>query len=155
MNPPDKKKRKLLPQVHEQGHRDGARGIVDCPYPEGSSDADTWRENLDRVAAFRGRGLDPNGHPAPPPHLCLRDAPQFVCNCCVSCAEKCRAEEEKEKDDKPQETPPIGRVLWAIIRIATALERHATAQGIFSSGASCPTCGALSATHPCQICGTP
>jgi len=52
---------------------------------------EAWLEAYDRVTAFRSRGLDPDGHQPPVPHVCVRDSTK-VCNCCETCAGICRSE---------------------------------------------------------------
>ncbi len=115
------------------GHRAAAQGYTDCPFPLGSADADAWYEATQRVEAFRTRGLDPDGHTAPPPHLCPRDT-KAVCNCCHMCTMGCRSEE-------PAQNLTVDRVMWAIVRIATALERR-DVRG-FSVGDPCSVCGSV------------
>jgi hypothetical protein len=132
------------------GHRAAAQaGDVACPFSPGSHDADAWHEAHQRANTFRARGLDPNGHDPPPPHLCPRNT-KFVCNCCHACTTECRTEE-------PAKSMTIDRVMWAVIRIAHALETS----GDRTAWPACKTCGSVSRPEmrigdprvQCLVCG--
>jgi len=76
----------------KQGHRAGAQGSTDpCPFPDGSDEAYVWTSARNAVNSFRAKGLDPNGHAPPPPHICPVN-PRHVCNCCHNCTAECRRE---------------------------------------------------------------
>ena len=118
--------KKLTPA--QLGHRAAAQGdeITDCPAGF-ERDTTQWIAAHERVEEFRAKGLDPNGHGAPPPHLCARNNGSTVyipkvCNCCSSCAQACRAEIGMVETPEPVAID-WPEVLGALPRIATALEQ--------------------------------
>lgn len=107
------------------GHRAAAQGFKTDPPAGLERDQQLWNIAFDRVEKHRQNGRDPNGHGAPPPHLCARNTGAseyvpFVCNCCASCAQECRAEVGMSTSVPGIDWPAV---LGALPRIATVLEK--------------------------------
>lgn len=136
--------------------RENAAAIVN-PYLDGVrlQDADwaiEFQAGVDEVLAHRAKGLDPEGHQPPRPHLCIGDVTK-VCNCCSRCEDKCRAEAAPLVPLVSLARAERGQ--WILARIAHALERLA-AGTTGDAQAECNNCGCLvvsvKSTH-CPVCG--
>ncbi len=73
-----------------RGHRDAAQGIPTNPFDFKTQphEHDAWVDAAAAVSANQKATRDPDGHPPPMPHLCVRDVTK-VCNCCTNCQAVC------------------------------------------------------------------
>ena len=82
----------------QRGRRDAAQGIDVNPFDFKTQpdEHDAWVDAATVVKANQARTRDPEGHPPPAPHLCIRDVTK-VCNCCSNCKSVCWMEGVMER----------------------------------------------------------
>ncbi len=139
----------------EEGRWAAAQGtsVEECPYIQ-SPARDEWFLGYSDAHSDTRNQRDAFGHhPHFPPRLCARDVTK-VCICCDACQRACRAVNAQEVGTQPI---PWERVLWALPRLATAVELMITRDTVIRI--ACPACGSTIGVEPkdrvpcCATCG--
>ncbi len=137
----------------EEGRWAAAQGtsVEDCPYIP-SPARDEWFVGYVKASESTRSQRDAFDHPPHfPPRLCARDVTK-VCICCDACQRACRAQTAHEIGAQPI---PWERVLWALPRLATAVELMITRDHV-DRGGPCTVCGGSLMQHGrCATCGKP